>query len=326
MNKEIQTTNFIVDEQLCTGCGTCVDACPMHILEINDDICAMTRDYMCLECGSCMRKCPEHAIVIEGISEKAQSQMKEMKIDEGLGDKQVFTPILKKLTALIFKELNPSQVYEYQGMDIRELDEYELEGKTCYSRLYRSDKVEKISVSSTNFFGQMCADVMVITPTPEYDFPFYVMDWDESEDHIFFICDLMPGDDPGRNSDYLSHYLYNHLDDLYIKYCDIPGLKNSVFHWVRAIQSPYMITGTVEKNPKENIALLFHCAVDYLKAWINIYKEATPKDPQSEYMKLVHTRRKEIRDLYLTNDPGGGAINKFLGEEKAKKAMAIIIP
>lgn len=152
MNKEIQTTNFIVDEQLCTGCGTCVDACPMHILEINDDICAMTRDYMCLECGSCMRKCPEHAIVIEGISEKAQSQMKEMKIDEGLGDKQVFTPILKKLTALIFKELNPTQVYEYQGMDIRELDEYELEGKTCYSRLYRSDKVEKISVSSTNFF------------------------------------------------------------------------------------------------------------------------------------------------------------------------------
>ncbi len=30
--------------------------------------------------------------------------------------------------------------------------------------------------------------------------------------------------------------------------------------------------------------------------------------------------------MYLANDPGGGAINKFLGEEKTKKAMAIIVP
>jgi ferredoxin len=326
MNKEIQNTNFRVDEQLCIGCGKCIDACPMHILEIKGDICVMTKSFMCLECGSCMRECPEDAIEIDAISDREQIKIQEIKGDVPLKRELHFTPILKRLTQLVLKELHPVQLFDYQGMHIADLNEYEIEGKKCYSRLYKTDKTEKISVASTNFFGQMCADVMVITPTLEYDFPFYVMDWDESEDHIFFICDLMPSDDPGRNSDYLSNYLHNHLDDLYLKYCEIPGLKNSVFHWVRAIQSPYMITGTVEKNPKENVALLFNCAVDYLKAWIRIYKEAKSKDPQSEYMQLIHERRGKIRDLYLANDPGGGAINKFLGEEKAKKAMAIIVP
>ena len=33
-----------------------------------------------------------------------------------------------------------------------------------HAELLPADKTEKISVASTNFFGQMCADVMVITP------------------------------------------------------------------------------------------------------------------------------------------------------------------
>ena len=167
---------------------------------------------------------------------------------------------------------------------------------------------------------------MVITPGPEYDIPFYGMDWDESEDHIFFVCDLTPGDDPGRNRAYLDNYLSKYLDDLYLQYSQIPGLKNSVFNWVRATQSPYIIIGTVEKEPRENVDMLFNCAVDYLKAWISIYEEAKPQDSKSEYMKLVHERRRVIREHYIANDPGGGAVKKFLGEEKAERALALVLP
>lgn len=234
--------------------------------------------------------------------------------------------MLKKLTQMVLDELSAVQVFEYQGMDISDLDSYEIEGQPCYSRVYKAEKVEKISIASTNFFGQMVADVMVITPASEYDFPFYVMDWDESEDHIFFICDLMPCDDPGRNADYLATYLYNPLEDFYQSYSQIPGLKSSVFYWVRAIHSPYIITGTIEKKPADNIAKIFNCVIDYLKAWIKIYQTAEPKDIHSAYMKLVHERKQIIRDYYIQNDPGGGALNKFLGEEGAKKAMKIVVP
>jgi len=327
MNTEIRKTNFTVDDERCIGCGKCVDACPMHILEVKDGCCLMVKEFMCLVCGTCLRECPVDAISIAGVGNPEQVMMnEEAKGKEAQGTTIHFVPILKKLTQLISEELHPLQVYQYQGMDITDLDNFDLEGETCYSRMYKTDKLEKISISSTNFFGQMRADVMVITPGPEYDFPFYVMDWDESEDHIFFICDLFPGDDPGRNGGYLEKYLYSRLEDLYQTYCMIPGLKNSVFHWVRAIQSPYIITGTVEKHPAGNVAHIFNCAVDYLKTWLTIYKEAQPRDPHSDYMKLIHERRKVIRNYYIENDPGGGAINKFLGEERARKAMAIIVP
>jgi len=237
-----------------------------------------------------------------------------------------FTPILKEVTALILKELKPARVYEYEGLDITDLNEFELEGQKCYSHVYKTEKVEKISVSSMNFFGKMTADVMIITPSMEYDIPYYVMDWDESEGHIFFIADLMPSDDPGRNSDYLNTYLFEPLENLYQTYCEIPGLKNSVFHWVRAIHSPYIITGTIDKSSQKNVEQIYNCAMDYLKTWIELYRKATPKDPHSPYMKLIHERRKAIREYYRQNDPGAGPLKKFLGKEKAEKAIAVIEP
>ena len=241
-------------------------------------------------------------------------------------EKLVFAPILKEMTEYIINELKPVQLFHYEGVDIRELDSFELEGEKGYCRIFKTDKVEKISVSSMNFFGKMTADVMIITPAADYDIPYFVMDWDESEGHVFFIADLMPSDDPGRNSLYLTNYLYTPLENLYQTYCEIPGLKNSVFHWVRAIHSPYIITGTIEKTSRKNVDLLCNCAKDYLKAWVALYNEAKPHDPNSPYMQLVHERRKTIREYYRQNDPGAGPLKKFLGKEKAEKAIAVIEP
>ncbi len=326
MNEAIRKTNFMVDEQLCIGCGVCIDACPMKILKVEEGICVIEKDSICLECGTCLRNCPEDAISIEGLSEKESSSFQDAIGKERIEESLHFTPILKKLTALLINELNPTQSFDYKGMDVREFDDYKIEGQKCYARFYKTDKVEKITISSTNFFGKMTADVLGISPSPEYDIPYFIVDWDESEDHIFFLCDLTPSDDPGRNLEYLATYLYNPLDDLYQKYCEIPGLKNSVFHSVRAIHSPYIITGTIEKNPRENVAMLFNCAVDYLKAWIKIHKEAKPKDPHSDYMKIVHARRKTVSELYHENDPGGGPMKKFLGEVRAKKVLTMLLP
>jgi hypothetical protein len=101
-------------------------------------------------------------------------------------EKLVFTPILKEMTEYIINELKPVQLFHYEGVDIRELDSFELEGEKGYCRIFKTDKVEKISVSSMNFFGKMTADVMIITPAADYDIPYFVMDWDESEGHVFF--------------------------------------------------------------------------------------------------------------------------------------------
>jgi NAD-dependent dihydropyrimidine dehydrogenase PreA subunit len=49
-----------VDSKKCTGCGECVDACPMNIIEVHDGK-AVIGDG-CAECGACVDACPNGAI------------------------------------------------------------------------------------------------------------------------------------------------------------------------------------------------------------------------------------------------------------------------
>jgi ferredoxin len=44
----------------CTGCGTCVDACFMHAIELRDGTATIGDE--CRGCGRCLDVCPQHAI------------------------------------------------------------------------------------------------------------------------------------------------------------------------------------------------------------------------------------------------------------------------
>lgn len=48
----------------CTGCGICVDACPMETIELIDDI-AKVDENKCIGCGVCSYQCPVSAIKLE---------------------------------------------------------------------------------------------------------------------------------------------------------------------------------------------------------------------------------------------------------------------
>ena len=66
----INSTNFLsqVDQDLCSGCGTCVEKCPVDAIELNDsDIAEVNAEY-CIGCGVCAHFCPENAItLLEGM-------------------------------------------------------------------------------------------------------------------------------------------------------------------------------------------------------------------------------------------------------------------
>jgi NAD-dependent dihydropyrimidine dehydrogenase PreA subunit len=52
---------YIVDPALCTGCGSCVDACPSEAVVLDED-CARIDDALCAGCGACIEECPAGAI------------------------------------------------------------------------------------------------------------------------------------------------------------------------------------------------------------------------------------------------------------------------
>jgi ferredoxin len=50
-----------VDKDLCTGCATCVDACPFDALSVEGDESVLDWE-KCMGCGVCVEKCPSGAL------------------------------------------------------------------------------------------------------------------------------------------------------------------------------------------------------------------------------------------------------------------------
>ncbi|MCB2149469.1 MAG: 4Fe-4S binding protein [Deltaproteobacteria bacterium] len=55
----------VIDIDVCTGCGTCMDWCPTDAIVLNEDGVANRDESACLGCGVCARFCPESAISLK---------------------------------------------------------------------------------------------------------------------------------------------------------------------------------------------------------------------------------------------------------------------
>jgi len=53
-----------VDLNKCTGCGTCVDVCPVGVFELRDEKSTAVKVDECLICRVCETECPENAIEV----------------------------------------------------------------------------------------------------------------------------------------------------------------------------------------------------------------------------------------------------------------------
>lgn len=66
----INSTNYLsqIDPDLCSGCGTCIENCPVDAIKLNDSVIAEVNAEYCIGCGVCAHFCPENAItLLEGM-------------------------------------------------------------------------------------------------------------------------------------------------------------------------------------------------------------------------------------------------------------------
>ena len=53
----------VVDKEYCVACGTCVKACPLKIINIEQGVFAKINYEKCVGCGKCSKSCPASVIV-----------------------------------------------------------------------------------------------------------------------------------------------------------------------------------------------------------------------------------------------------------------------
>ena len=55
-----------VNKEMCTGCGLCVQVCPVKAIVLTDDGRASINDDLCIRCGSCHNACHQEAVRHDG--------------------------------------------------------------------------------------------------------------------------------------------------------------------------------------------------------------------------------------------------------------------
>ncbi len=64
-----------INEDLCSGCGICVDSCPYDALEINVRDVAEVNEILCEGCGTCCSTCPSNALSLKNLTDEQLTEM-----------------------------------------------------------------------------------------------------------------------------------------------------------------------------------------------------------------------------------------------------------
>ncbi|MHC1566312.1 MAG: ferredoxin family protein [Candidatus Syntropharchaeia archaeon] len=59
---EKKESNIRIVADKCSGCGRCVELCPVGVLEMEGEKAKVVAVELCHECGTCFHICPEEAI------------------------------------------------------------------------------------------------------------------------------------------------------------------------------------------------------------------------------------------------------------------------
>ena len=70
-----------INEDLCVGCGVCVDDCPVGALTLEENRKATINEDECIRCGRCHDICPEDAVRhdSERIPQEVEANIKKTK-------------------------------------------------------------------------------------------------------------------------------------------------------------------------------------------------------------------------------------------------------
>ncbi len=208
------------------------------------------------------------------------------------------TPYIEKMSEQL-NQLSLTQINECAGNDISNLADYEKDGTKVKLSVYQAESVEKIAIGSIVIDNEVNIGVCMIIPDNDVALPIYVSRWEERQDTITLLVDLMPTVDMVVDEAYRVKYL-EPLNETWDRFSNLAGIQPEDDNDLRAACS-IIYTGAcvpIEKDGMRMAALAPH--LDYLKKYI-AYMTAE-KNPIGEAKQREITRRiAAVRTLFSAN-------------------------
>jgi Fe-S-cluster-containing hydrogenase component 2 len=161
-----------IDEEKCTGCGSCVTGCPEGALQLIDGKARVVSDLFCDGLGACIGNCPEGAIEIETREAEPYNEYKVMEIIAKAGP-NVIKAHLQHLNERGQEDLVNEAIDFLKDNNI-EIPDYEEELLACGCPgsmtldLRRSDNQPHKQVISTSELGNWPIQLQLLNPNAPY--------------------------------------------------------------------------------------------------------------------------------------------------------------
>jgi len=65
LERNVNMSNFVINEKWCKGCGVCVALCPKKVLELKNNKVSVANEEACIRCRLCEYRCPDFAIFVK---------------------------------------------------------------------------------------------------------------------------------------------------------------------------------------------------------------------------------------------------------------------
>jgi len=208
------------------------------------------------------------------------------------------TPYIAKMAEQLH-QLSLTPIHECAGSDISNLADLEKDGVRLILKAYQTDVAEKIAIGSIDVGNEVSIGACTIIPKNGVSIPIYVSRWEERQDTVTLLVDMMPTVDMIVDEAYRVKYL-EPLNETWERFSNLPGIQPEDDNDLRAACS-IIYTGAcvpIEKEGMRMAALAPH--LDYLKKYI-AYMTADQQPIDQAKQKEVTRRIAAVRTLFSAN-------------------------
>ena len=172
---------------------------------------------------------------------------------------------------------------------------------------YSADKLAKIAIGECLIGDSKHIGMCTIFPLETSWLPLYVSLWDEQENEISMLVDIMPTVDSLIDEPFRIKYL-DSMQPLWVKFANLPGIAPFEDDGLRRVCSIIYTAAAVpiEKEGMRLAALAPH--TEYLKSYIEFVKDAPPADGEAKVQEIkrkIEATRAEFR-RYMQRAYGSG--------------------